>query len=1619
VTQTYEAASLRGDVDFVVITIREDEYEAVRTRFAPCVPVYGRQHYQLCQLRKNDGSLATVALVRSFNQGHSAAVLVTQNAIDDLSQKWVVVAGIAGAIPHGDFTLGDVLLADSIHDFAITAAHWEQPVQYRTGGGPMHSAVERLLAGLQGIKGELGNWNDEAALRRAMPAVVVPKDFTADCYYGSEDERKETHKQLVHHFGGVIRKPDVAIGAVASANVLVKDPEVISSYLSAARHITHIEMEVGGAYIATHRAQPNEIPLLSVRGISDVVGFKRSGDWTQFACDSAASFLHALLRIAPNEAFGIKPSGFAPRADRAPSVEAILSAFAKSSAPLLSRVVAVDERIPRPEAGELESQFLSESGKVLCVLGSPGSGKTAFMALLAQNAAKEGIACLAFKADLLPKDSPFTGWGNRDLGIDMNALDAVQIIASRGRVLVMVDQLDALSSIVAVSSDLFNSVVDFIRACAAIPNVMVVCSCRDTDFNYDARFGELQAQVVSLSLPPWEEVAKQLAFHGIQGSENWQPKFRDVLRTPQHLRIYLDRYNENGRADFVGPYHMMLDDLWERNVTIPKEQELVDALTKYSMDHEVLWAPTAAFESSAAAIRSLRGKGLLESEGPRFGFKHQTLLEHAKARYFTKSEQSFRDYVVHYADTLQVRPTVLAVLQYLRDARPEKYRTELEALFAADLRLHLRYLLIEFLGQVAGPEAFEKALMAERLEDTDDQVRVLLSIAGNLEWFAAFRSTHFPTIMQQDVQNQWPMVGVINAAWKGAHAECLDLVSAYWFSDPAKDELTLSVMQQLDRWDTREFEMACALVRRATPIEGRLWWAEHFVSLASASRPDLAPRLFIVTMEALDAHGDGLTHSPLELHNDWYDLPEVAEAAPVDFLRAGWSWVVDICTGFHNSYSSSVLYRYDGYCMSLDETDYRPESPVLAAFVAAIEATAKAEPAVFVEITKSSWESENGVVHRLIQLGLASVAATMPGQCLQYLAGDRRRLWVGSRESQGQSESMGIISALARSLAPAHKMELESLIVDYSQYRDGQTLSAEQVEWDREARLRLLDALPADLQSAEVSQLIESEKLALPGWDRPVPAGRSGFVREVPPMNKEEMASASGDQIVKVMRNCPEQSREQRKWKEVEGGWEEPGGALAAARVVAELAKDNPQKAVEIIERLVAEGMEDAAARASSGLSKTAITDEEVLAFARTLIAAGITTGDLRREVACSVYSRSNLPHGIPDDICAAIVAWLEADAAKVANPQADKQDKLKIRDDGNSVLWGDAGIELHHTAGNSFWFLLAITEGYLRRSTPRAVDWANLIERLLAGYIPERTWTSFCSEFRWIGSIDLENNRGSELVAALFARFPDMLNRREGVYLIARVSPVLPESQLRALLAKLRAESVPIFRQQYGELLALIAFRDKEHAWARDLLEAELTDAEDPGRLDDAIAAGIAHTAANLWDEPTARVESVRVLTRLIPIATTRIGDAISSVFLTTHDFAADDTTELLLQTLAANPEPLGRIPVVQLIPHLATLLPHKRKTILALCHSILASRADWRELHDAGPQLVEVSMTLQRFPDTAADALDLFEQLLRRGLNAAFRVLREIDSRPFDTAQPERPRRRRRRRRKPREGT
>jgi len=299
---TIQIRDIRRRVDFAVITIRPDEFKAVLDRFPDRRTAGGgRQLYEYATITSTSGRQYGVAVVRSLEQGQTSAQSLTRDVIDDLDPGWLILAGIAGAAPDHGFSLGDVCLASRLHDFSITAAIEGKQPTYEQTGGPMHRDVERLLRWLPAARDRLGSWNTEEAIGRSKPRVGVPKRVDSRLLYGPNEAKEKVRDSLARHFpsGGKVRPPLFHVGPGATSGTLVKDTTLLKRWHESARHLTHVEMEAGGTYDAARHGGDREYPLLCVRGISDVIGFERDPAWIEYACHSAASFLHALLVHAP------------------------------------------------------------------------------------------------------------------------------------------------------------------------------------------------------------------------------------------------------------------------------------------------------------------------------------------------------------------------------------------------------------------------------------------------------------------------------------------------------------------------------------------------------------------------------------------------------------------------------------------------------------------------------------------------------------------------------------------------------------------------------------------------------------------------------------------------------------------------------------------------------------------------------------------------------------------------------------------------------------------------------------------------------------------------------------------------------------------------------------------------------------------------------------------------------------------------------------------------------------------------------------------------------------------------------------------------------------------------
>ncbi|WP_428503061.1 hypothetical protein [Roseateles sp.] len=299
--EAIQVEQIRGSVHAVVITIRPDEYEALEKRLPdPRAVEGGKNSYETALLPNGTFGEIRVALTRCTTQGNLSAQAVANNVIADLDPAWLIITGIAGGVPDAEFSLGDVVLTSALHDFSFGASA-QGNVTHETMGGPMHPRVERFLQtkpfGRNGKRLlELAGLVQDG-LQSSHPTVPMDHVGLFAATYGSDSHRQKVVASLAARFPEGHRTDGVRlyVGSCANGNLVLKDTELLSKWQESARQVINVETELAGVYAAARSAGRQSYPVLAVRGLSDIVGFKRSAEWTQYACDSAAAVTVAIL----------------------------------------------------------------------------------------------------------------------------------------------------------------------------------------------------------------------------------------------------------------------------------------------------------------------------------------------------------------------------------------------------------------------------------------------------------------------------------------------------------------------------------------------------------------------------------------------------------------------------------------------------------------------------------------------------------------------------------------------------------------------------------------------------------------------------------------------------------------------------------------------------------------------------------------------------------------------------------------------------------------------------------------------------------------------------------------------------------------------------------------------------------------------------------------------------------------------------------------------------------------------------------------------------------------------------------------------------------------------------
>jgi hypothetical protein len=407
--------------------------------------------------------------------------------------------------------------------------------------------------------------------------------------------------------------------------------------------------------------------------------------------------------------------------------------------------------IPRSETDAILEALTHST--LVAVHGGPGRGKSGVLYDLAQRCAVGEQLCLAVRLDRQePRDTP------RQFGLDIGLPESpvrclAELAGDRPSVLIL-DQLDAIrwtSRHSLNALEVCKSLVREVRSLRSLgARIGVVVACRTYDMQNDPEIknwlaGEKKARdgsVVEIGIEPLsDEVVASVANESGQDAGALSSRQREILRSPQHLAMWVKIVTAQGGFEFQNRVQLMrefwsarLREIAERGVPESDARAVLAELVDY-MEHNSRVAAPQTLVSNVVATNALCASGLLRTADGQITFAHQSYLDHEIACRVVRAIYATGQDIVEWLgpqsrQSLFRREQLRQALCLLSEEAPEQFVSTTRAILGSDdVRFHLKHLCLEMIGQMELPSA--------------DLIATLIELADTSEWREQILGTVF------------------------------------------------------------------------------------------------------------------------------------------------------------------------------------------------------------------------------------------------------------------------------------------------------------------------------------------------------------------------------------------------------------------------------------------------------------------------------------------------------------------------------------------------------------------------------------------------------------------------------------------------------------------------------------------------------------------------------------------------------------------------------------------------------------------------------------------------------------------------------------------------------------
>lgn len=441
-----------------------------------------------------------------------------------------------------------------------------------------------------------------------------------------------------------------------------------------------------------------------------------------------------------------------------------------------------DSHISRGETNQLFQWVINDVEKDkedrplnICLLGgNAGLGKTVILKDLYDKINQADIPVLGLKADKLYA-SNFKDLQDR-IGLPLPLYEFIdQCKQYHTRLVVIIDQIDALSQSMSADRSFLNVYKEIIDNYNHDPNVRIIISVRIFDLNYDPSL-RIYKNIKTFIVSPLEKniVLKELSKIGIHADQVSIPLL-SLLQIPNNLNIFSRIYKDNAEALGITTIQNLHTELWKQKVTDPPSssqlnsgrlKKLLYFIAEKMFQQQRISVSEYLFEDYVKEIRYLESQLVIKRSDKQIQFFHQSFYDYTFSKSFVESELDLSSYIKQQDQSIFIRSSIKMIVAYQREYSSQTYISNLSKLLQdAEISFHIKHVLTSGLAFQEEPTSSEIGLVAKYLESDFELKTWFVSFINSPRCLAYYRVVSENCVARfigKDVNKAWEFALSVN-----------------------------------------------------------------------------------------------------------------------------------------------------------------------------------------------------------------------------------------------------------------------------------------------------------------------------------------------------------------------------------------------------------------------------------------------------------------------------------------------------------------------------------------------------------------------------------------------------------------------------------------------------------------------------------------------------------------------------------------------------------------------------------------------------------------------------------------------------------------------------------------